>query len=68
MAGGANDGTVRAMNLSESVVPAGSALAAAHWPADASASLLPTTIGSILVSGHAKIPVDGHDGSRLTDS
>jgi hypothetical protein len=22
----------------------------------------------ILVSGHAKIPVDGHDGSRLTDS
>ena len=20
------------------------------------------------VSGHAKIPVDGHDGSRLTDS
>jgi hypothetical protein len=25
-------------------------------------------IASLGVSGHAKIPVDGHDGSRLTDS
>jgi len=56
MAGGANDGTVRAMNLSESVVPAGSALAAAHWPADASASLLPTTIGSILRAAAGEAP------------
>jgi len=65
MSGGAPHGTVRAMNLSETAAPAGSALTSAHWPADTSAPLLPTTIGSILRAAAAAAPgrtalVDGN--------
>ena len=56
MAGGPDGGTVRAMNLSETAAPAGSGLATAHWPADASAPILPTTIGSILRTAVAQAP------------
>jgi fatty-acyl-CoA synthase len=55
MAGRAPDGIVRAMSLSETAASAPSVLKA-HWPADTSAPLLPTTIGSILRATAAEAP------------
>jgi len=56
MAGGPTGGIVGAMNLSETSAPAGSGLATAHWPADTSAPILPTTIGSILRQAAGQAP------------
>jgi fatty-acyl-CoA synthase len=56
MAARAASGTVRAMNLNETAAPAESKLAIAHWPADASAPILPTTIGSILRAAAGAAP------------
>jgi len=56
MAGGAADGILRAMNLNETAAPARNELAIAHWPADTSAPILPTTIGSILRAAAGQAP------------
>jgi fatty-acyl-CoA synthase len=69
MAGGAGEGIVRAMSLYETAAPAGSGLATAYWPADTSAPLLPTTIGSILRAAAGQAPgrtalIDGHPDPR----